>query len=145
MPAQTRAAQAQKDGQMLLALRALQTKRITCIQQAVNTYIVKRTTLSHRLHGRVARADTRANNHKLTATEEQALIEWILDLNERGYPLRIHGLREAALVLLRQRDAAGTIGINWPTNFVKRKPEIKAKFNRKYDYARALSENPERI
>lgn len=145
MPAQLRASKAQKEGQTLLALRALRNNRIPTIAQAACTYNVARRTLSDRLHGRVARVDTRANNHKLTLIEEQVLIEWILNLDERGYPLRIQDLREAATVLLQQRDATGTIGINWPTNFVKRRPEIKAKFNRKYDYARALSEDSDKI
>ena len=75
-------------------------------------YQVPRTTLQDRLHGRVAREDTRANSHKLTLREEQALVEWILDLDERGYPLRIQDLRDAAKLLLNQRDPAGSIGIN---------------------------------
>ena len=69
----------------------------------------------------------------------------MLDLDERGYPLRIQDLRDAAKLLLNQRDPAGSIGINWPTNFTNRRPEIKSKFNRKYDYARALYEDPEKI
>ena len=72
-------------------------------------------------------------------------MEWIIDLDERGFPLRIQDLRDAAKLLLNQRDPAGKIGRDWPTNFTKRRPEIKAKFNRKYDYERALCEDPEKI
>jgi hypothetical protein len=37
----------------------------------------------------------------------------------------------------------GHIGSNWPSTFVKRRPELTTKFNRKYNYKRALCEDPE--
>ena len=43
--------------------------------------------------------------------------------------------------LLRQRDAS-PVGKNWATNFIKRHPELKTSFTRKYDYKRALCEDP---
>ena len=145
MPPQRRAVKAQQEGRALLAIQSLRRQQISSIRKASVTYHVPRTTLQDRLRGRVARKDSRANSHKLTSTEEQALVEWILDLDERGYPLRIQDLRDAAKLLLNQRDPAGTIGINWPTNFTNRRPELKSKFNRKYDYERALCEDPEKI
>jgi hypothetical protein len=37
------------------------------------------------------------------------------------------------------------VGQNWAANFVKRRPELKVKFNRNYDYKRALCEDSEAI
>ena len=37
------------------------------------------------------------------------------------------------------------VGINWVSIFVRRTPELKVKFNRKYDYLRAKCEDPEVI
>jgi hypothetical protein len=34
------------------------------------------------------------------------------------------------------------VGERWPHHFVKRQPELQVKFNRKYDYKRALCEDP---
>jgi hypothetical protein len=39
----------------------------------------------------------------------------------------------------------GQVGVNRPSTFVERQPELKVKFNRKYDYKRALCEDPEVI
>ena len=39
----------------------------------------------------------------------------------------------------------GQVGKNWPDNFVRRTPELKMRFNRKYDYQRAKCENPKII
>ena len=46
--------------------------------------------------------------------------------------------------LLTTRDA-GRVGVNWASTFVKRHPELTTRFNRKYDYQRALCEDPEVI
>jgi hypothetical protein len=44
-------------------------------------------------------------------------------------------------LLLTERNAS-PVGKNWATNFINRRPEIKSKFNRKYNYQRAKCEDP---
>jgi len=46
--------------------------------------------------------------------------------------------------LLRDRDTA-CVGKNWASNFVRRRPELKTVFSRKYDYSRALCEDTKLI
>jgi hypothetical protein len=46
--------------------------------------------------------------------------------------------------ILAERDA-GHVGALWAHRFVKRQPELTSRFNRKYDYQRALCENPDVI
>jgi hypothetical protein len=46
---------------------------------------------------------------------------------------------------LRAERNLGQVGINWPSTFVKRCPELTTKFNCKYDYKRAPCEDPEII
>jgi hypothetical protein len=53
-------------------------------------------------------------------------------------------VKELAEFLLAERHR-DPVGQNWAANFVKRQPELKVKFNRKYDYKRALCEDPEVI
>ena len=65
----------QKEGRILLAMHALRTKQISSVRKAIASFDVPQRTLADRIHGRVAREDTRANSYKLTPTEEQALIE----------------------------------------------------------------------
>jgi hypothetical protein len=121
MPAQARALKAQQEGRLLLALQAYQKGQISSIRKAASLYDVPRKTLQYRANGRVARADTRANRHKLTTIEEEVLVRWILSMDERGYPLRISAVRDAARLLLAQRiGSRASIGINWPRNFVNR-------------------------
>lgn len=43
--------------------------------------------------------------------------------------------------LLADRDAS-PVGKRWAVNFVKRQPELKARFQRRYNYQRATYEDP---
>jgi hypothetical protein len=49
-----------------------------------------------------------------------------------------------AIALLAQ-DGDGKVGKNWVSSFVKRRQELRSMFTRKYDYRRALSEDPDII
>ena len=81
---------------------------------------------------------------KLTAIEEEVIIKYILDLDARGYSPSLTQVRDMAdkLLVARSKDK---VGKNWPASFVKRIPELQMKFSRKYDYQRALCEDPEAI
>ncbi|KAH9876384.1 hypothetical protein J1614_003863 [Plenodomus biglobosus] len=81
---------------------------------------------------------------KLTIAEEEVLIEHILDLDARGCPPRLANIKVMADSLLAKRHR-DPVGVKWATDFIKRRPELKVKFNRKYDYKRALCEDPEAI
>jgi hypothetical protein len=39
-------------------------------------------------------------------------------------------------LLLAERNGI-PVGKNWTSNFINRRPELKSRFNRKYDYKRA--------
>jgi hypothetical protein len=62
----------------------------------------------------------------------------------RGFPPRLAAVADMANSLRAERNL-GPVGLNWPSTFVKRQPELKVKFNRKYDYRRVLCEDPEVI
>jgi hypothetical protein len=72
------------------------------------------------------------------------LVEHILDLATRGFPPRLAAVADMANSLRAERQL-GHVGTNWPSTFVKRRPELTTKFNRKYDYKRALCDDPKII
>jgi len=80
----------------------------------------------------------------LTDIEEGVLIRYILDLDSRGFAPQLDGVEDMANLLLksRRRDPVGKL---WAHRFVKRCPELKMRFNRVYDFQRALCEDPELI
>jgi hypothetical protein len=72
------------------------------------------------------------------------IVKHILKLVARGFPLRLAAVADIANSLRAERNL-GHISLNWPSTFVKRQLELTVKFNRKYDYKRALCEDPEVI
>jgi hypothetical protein len=85
-----------------------------------------------------------ANSRNLTNTKEQVIIKHILELVARGFPPRLAAVADIANSLRAERGL-GYIGLNWPSTFVKRQLELIVKFNQKYNYKRALCEDPKVI
>ena len=80
----------------------------------------------------------------MTSTEEEVLLERILDLDARWFPPRISVVREIANIILATRGETPpqTVGQNWVRNFINRHEILQTKYNRKYDYHRAQCEDP---
>ena len=69
------------------------------------------------------------------------IVNYILDLDSRGFAPTYAAVRDMADKLLAARGA-GQVGQKWPANFVKRTDSLKTRFNRAYDRQRALCEDP---
>ena len=64
----------EQEGRISLAISAINKKEISSVRQAAHCYNVPRSTLQDRLRGHTYRGETRANNHKLSNNEEEALL-----------------------------------------------------------------------
>jgi hypothetical protein len=144
MTPQPLAQTASKESRIILALQAIERGQIRSIRAAAETYNVPWTTLRDRRNGMTSRRDCVPNSRKLTNLEEEAIVRYILDMDERGYQVNYDKLRDMANTL-RAKRGEGPVGINWPSTFVQRVPELKTRVNRKYDWQRALTEDPEVI
>jgi hypothetical protein len=80
----------------------------------------------------------------MTPTEESVIIKYIIDLDSRGFSPTPQVEVEIANKLRSQRGMA-QVGPNWATRFIKHTPELKVHFSSKYNYKRALCEDPEVI
>ena len=137
----------EQEGRIILAIQAIKNQEISSIREAAHHFQVPRSTLQRRLTGDVFRPESRANNHKLSQTEEESLVQWILSMDSRGAAPRPTAVREMADLLLAARGSTPvqTVGDNWPTNFVKRHSELSTRFSRRYNYERAKCEDPKII
>ena len=135
------------EGRLSLALHAYSIGTCKSIRAAATLYDVSRVTLTRRYNGTLLRQSTRQASYKLTLTEEQVLLQRILDLDEQGFLPQISIVRDTADLILATRceRIPQTVGKNWVTNFVNRYPSIRTKYNRKYDYQRAQCEDMEQI
>ncbi|KAJ3482685.1 hypothetical protein NLG97_g7505 [Lecanicillium saksenae] len=133
-----------KECQLFLAVQAVQNDPRLTIRAAAKIYSVSRTTLQRRLNGVSSIRDSTPKSRKLTDLEEKTIIRYVLDLDSRAFPPRLHEVEDMANRLLADRGAP-KVGKRWASNFVRRQPEIKTRYFRKYDYKRAKCEDPEVI
>jgi hypothetical protein len=138
---------AKQEGRILLALQAVQKGQIKSLYAAAKLYDIPYTTLYDRATGTSPRVDKRWHSHKMTQLEEDSLTEWILSMDSRGAAPRPSTVREMANILLATRGIhpPPTVGVNWTSSFVKRREELRSRFSRRYDYQRALNEDPKSI
>jgi hypothetical protein len=130
-----------KEADVHLAVSSIENSQIESIYRAVAVYNIPETTLRHQRAGMAARRDCPPNSKKLTQREEEVLVQYILDLDHRGFAPTYAAVRDMADRLLAARGA-GDVGVHWARNFVKRTDSLKTRFNRTYDRQRALCEGP---
>jgi hypothetical protein len=95
---------------MNLALQALKNDPKLKLLRAANIYGVPKSSLCYWHHSRRSRRDIQPNSRKLTDSEELAIIQYVLQLDSQGFPLRLSGVEDMANHLLAQRNA-GRVGI----------------------------------
>ena len=136
--------QPSREARINLAIQAINRHQNMSVRRAAQTYKISKTTLLARMKGRVAKPEKRHPQHKLTKSEEESLIQYVLDLDARGFPPRISGIKDMADLLLATRHGQPT-GINWAQRFIQSCPELKTRLSRTYDKQRALCEDPDVI
>ena len=124
-----------------LAISSINSRQIQSNRNAAAIYSVSERTIRRRRAGVPARRDCQPNSRKLTQREEEVIISYILDLDQRGFAPTYEAVRDIANRLLTTRGA-GQVGVHWPRNFVKRTDSLTTCFNRPYDRQRALCEDP---
>ena len=122
-----------QEGRIILAIEAIRTTKNLSTRAAAKTYNVPRMTLVDRMKGRIAKPEIRNARHNLTPSEEETLIRYILDLDTRGFPPRICSVEDMANSLLATRRAK-PVGKQWAYRFVQRRPELKTRLSRAYDF-----------
>ncbi|RKK94037.1 hypothetical protein BFJ70_g17721, partial [Fusarium oxysporum] len=133
--------QPSNEARILLALQALQNNPKLSLRRAAKIYEVGFGTLRNRQNGIQSRDAWVPKSRRLTDLEEQIIVQFLLDLDSRGFPARLRFVEEIANSLLADRDAL-PVGKRWAHNFVKRQPELKTRLFRRYDYQRAKCEDP---
>jgi hypothetical protein len=133
-----------QEARITLAIEAIRTAKKLNPSTAAKIYNVPRTTLLDRMNGRTTIRERRPGNTKLTSLEEDVIVRNILDMDTRGFAPRLAGVEDMANFILESRGGR-RVGQLWAHRFVQRRPELKTRFNRVYDFQRALCEDPELI
>jgi transposase len=134
-----------KEARLLLAEQAFKLGQFKSVRKAAKKYGVGRTTLQERLNGVPPRKGRRAPNNRLQLAEEQALVNWILEMERRGFPAYIIDVKRMAEQLIFHRGSLTSppeLGKHWVYRFLSRHPALKACLTRKRDLQRVRQEDP---
>ena len=94
-----------KEAKVILALEAIRNDEKLSLRAAAKLYNVPESTLRSRRAGIHARRDTTPNSRTLTDLEEEAIVQFIIELIARAFPPRLRSVEDMANQLLRVRDA----------------------------------------
>jgi hypothetical protein len=142
MPRPPNALLLEHEGTLQLALEAYRSGQFRSHRRtAAQAFNVKRRTLSHRAEGLPFRIEAPPNCQKLTATEEQTIVKYILDLDSRGFAPRLCEVSDMADKLLGVRGGK-PVGKHWAERFITRSDKLKIAFNQAKDRQRILQEDP---
>jgi membrane-bound lytic murein transglycosylase B len=75
-----------REGRLSLAIASYRNNLKQSLRTLARTYDVPKSTLHTRLHGTQPQLETVSVRRKLSPSEEQSLVQWILDLDRRGFP-----------------------------------------------------------
>ncbi|KFZ25161.1 hypothetical protein V502_00372 [Pseudogymnoascus sp. VKM F-4520 (FW-2644)] len=109
---------------VILALQAMQNNPSLSARAAGKIYSVNHEKLCRRKLGIPSRCDIPANSRKLTDLEESVIVQHILDLAIKGFPLQMSVVEDMANRLLATRNAP-LVGSRWASNFVKQRVELR--------------------
>lgn len=87
------------------------------------------------------KTDSRPATPNLTEIEEDVDVQYISNLDSRGFPLSIEDVRAMADYILASRGAR-RVGKLWPNRFIDRREELRTHFSHAYNFQRGLCEDP---
>ncbi len=86
--------------QLQLVLQTFEKDLQLSIHKAVRLYNILRITLTYYINDRSIYADIIINSQKLTALEEEMVVQEVFDLDSQGFPPRIYNIKDIANRLL---------------------------------------------
>lgn len=130
------------------ALKAVEAGLEGGVSAAVELYGVPRATLYARISGkRASRQTSHEGQQRLTAAEEEAIVRWCYENDDRGFPPRLDLVQDMARHLERKRTglAPAPLGKNWITRFLNRHPDLANKYSTNLQRQDAQANRPRLI
>ena len=103
MSQQQNAQLSNREGRIQLACSAYTTRQFRSLRRAAEAFDVPRSTLTSRYNGITHILERRNSRQKLTATKEQTIVQYILDLNSQGFAPQLCKVADIADKLLAVR------------------------------------------
>src|SRR5450432_2669701 len=103
------------------------------IREIARKFDICRETLRKRINGATSKAEQSQALQRLSVGEVEAIVGWIKQLGEWGWPPRVSQLRKIAIELLYAKGDKEELSIHWTDRFFTYHLELKAKFYRGLD------------
>src|SRR3978361_773274 len=117
---------ASKEARLQLALQAIKEDGNLSERRAAAIYNVTRKTLVNRRAGKQSRRNCTPKAANLRPTEEEVIVQHILDLDAQGFSPRHAAVKDMAGLLRKERSQPSG-GVNWAATFVKSPPATTTK------------------
>jgi len=114
------------------------------IHSAASAYGIPNSTLQGRLRGAQPTRIGHQKQQLLTASEEKAIVQFYLSLDNLGHPLKLSYVKSFAQALLPPSQRR-EVGKHWISRFLERNPSITSKFSQRLDRQRAHAEDPKTL
>jgi hypothetical protein len=137
MSQQQNAQLSSKEGRIQLTCSAYTTHQFRSLRRAAEAFNVPHSTLTSRYNGITHILERRNGRQKLTTTEEQTIVRYILDLDSRESAPRLCEVEDIADKLLAVRGGE-PVSKHWAERFVTRSAELKMAFDQAKDRQRIL-------
>jgi hypothetical protein len=107
-----------RENKITLAIDAIRTPPGLSIHRAAKMFDLPEATILHRLNGQVSKAGATNGNLNLTATEEEVIVQYIMQLDSQGFSPRHADVEDMANVLLAKHNVQ-RVGKRWTKRFIK--------------------------
>ncbi|ERF72127.1 hypothetical protein EPUS_02918 [Endocarpon pusillum Z07020] len=119
------------------------------IAEKAREYRVSKFRVQRRLKGIGPRISRKPKNYKLSEIQEQALLQYILSLDEIGQSIRYDHVNKVANEMLKEdhteNSTAPVVGEHWVKRFLNRHPELHKAKQKPLELERKLAHDPDLI
>ncbi|KAM5529298.1 transposase [Fusarium oxysporum f. sp. phaseoli] len=113
--------------------------------QASDKYGVPQPVLSKRLSGQKSRKESTHPHQRVSTSQEDRLVRWLLRQKSLGYALTHSQLRSCVEAILRQQGDNKPLGKSWTARFIKRHSKLYTKLGKRQEAARFDGVTPKAV
>ena len=88
---------------IFLVIQIIRTNQQMSIRRITKTYDVSQTFLRNRIKNCISKIEERNTQYNLTPIKEETFVQYILDLDSRGFPFWINDVRDMTDLLRKTR------------------------------------------
>ncbi|KAF6515454.1 hypothetical protein HZS61_005360 [Fusarium oxysporum f. sp. conglutinans] len=113
--------------------------------QASEKYGVPQPVLSKRLSDQKSRKEPTHPHQRISTSQEDRFVRWLLRQEPLGYALTHSQLRSCIEALLRQQGDRKPLGKSWTSRFIKRHSKLSTKLGKRQEAARFNGFTPKAV